>query len=208
MKKFRPYNAGYLLLYGLTLICIIEAVRSLSGLQVGGAAGTATSNPFMIWSLLLCVFAVIYVKQYIPTVVEINGNQMRIVRPVLVIPKPGAQRANFIMRQGDKDGKLIEHRFDLSQVRKYGYVEDLGMKPEDQSGASATTKLFPVHEVAFVLEDEKNYRLNTPIYSQKQREEIFVRVQEITKIAPTGALAQDIARHFVPVKVEKKRSAK
>ena len=48
---------------------------------------------------------------------------------------------------------LIRRKFELGRLAKYGYIEAFGLKPEDKSGASETSRFFPVHEVAFIMED-------------------------------------------------------
>jgi len=58
MKKFRPYNAGYILIYAIVLLCAADAVRSLLTAGIGG--GDSFSNTFLLWSLLILPFALIY----------------------------------------------------------------------------------------------------------------------------------------------------
>ena len=115
---------------------------------------------------------------------------MRIARPALITPKPGEGRASIFFRQGENDNVLIRRSFELSRLAKYGYIEDFGLRPEDKSGAKTDAKLFPVHEVAFIMEDGRNCRMNAAIYKPAQLREIFGAIREATGIEPTGSLAE------------------
>jgi hypothetical protein len=193
MKKFRPYNAGYILIYAIVLLCAADAVRSLLTAGLGG--GDSFSNTFLMWSLLILPFALIYAYRYFQTVVEISETHVRLVRPALIDPKPGEKRASFIFRQGERDLLLIARTFELGQLQKYGYVEDFGLKPEDKSGAKRTGKLFPLREVAFVMKDGKNCRFNAAIYSKKQLREMFLAIRDKTSVEPTGKLAEALSEN-------------
>ena len=49
-----------------------------------------------------------------------------------------------------------------------------------------------MHEVAFIMEDGRNCRMNAAIYRPAQLREIFSIIREATGIGPTGALAEDL----------------
>ena len=72
-------------------------------------------------------------------------------------PQAGQQRANFLFRQGASDNwcTACTHRrkFELAQLAKYGYIEEFGLQSEDKSGAKTDSRFFPVHEVAFIMQD-------------------------------------------------------
>lgn len=192
MKKFRPLNAGYILVYVVVLGCCVESAWTLfTYFRTGGQ--DSYSSMFFFWTLLLLPVAIIYGARFLQTVVEISPTHMRIVRPVLITPKPGAQRASFIFRQGENDNVLMKRTFEIKQLAKYGYVEDFGLRPEDKSGAKENAKMFPVHEVAFVMQDGRNCRMNAALYSPKKRREIFTLLQKTSGIEPTGKLASEIA---------------
>ncbi|NLF28541.1 MAG: hypothetical protein GX592_11650 [Clostridiales bacterium] len=193
MKKFRPCNAGYILIYAIVVLCAADAVRSLLTAGLGG--GDSFSNTFLMWSLLILPFALMYAFRYYRTVVEISQTHVRLVRPALIDPKPGEKRTNFIFRQGERDLLLIARTFELEQLQKYAYIEDFGLKPEDKGGAKQTGKLFPLHEVAFVMKDGKNCRFNAAIYSKKQQREIFQAIREKTGVEPTGKLAEALSEN-------------
>ena len=194
MKKFRPLNAGYIVVYVVVLACILQGVWTLIAMIQRHGAQDQSSLTGMLdwWSLVLVPFAVIYGVHYLQTVVELSSTHMRIARPALITPKPGEGRASIFFRQGENDNVLIRRSFELSRLAKYGYIEDFGLRPEDKSGAKTDAKLFPVHEVAFIMEDGRNCRMNAAIYKPAQLREIFGAIREATGIEPTGSLAEQL----------------
>lgn len=193
MKKFRPHNAGYILIYVLVTLVVLDSIRSLIMLFANSNAQTAQNSmasTFFLWTLILLPFALIYVNHYLKSVVELSQTHLRIVRPALIVPKPGAKRASIVFRQGEMDNVLIQRSFELSRLAKYGYIEEFGLRSEDKSGAKQNAKLFPVHEVAFIMEDGKNCRMNAAIYNRKQLKELFTALRDATGIEPTGKLAE------------------
>lgn len=187
MKKFRPYKAGFIVLYALAVACItdavVSAVTSLNGTQNQMLASMS------LFTYLLAILAVFYVKMYITTKVVINGSTFRFVNPAYIKPAEGAKRASFIYRQGENDIKSIDKHFNMQDIERYGYIEDLGYSRLDRSGAGEGNALFPVHEVAFVLKDGKRYHFNAGNYSFKQLREMVTLVQEASGAAPEGKLA-------------------
>ena len=192
MKKYRPLNAGYILVYVVVIAVIVQGIWTLIAMMLrqGAEAQNSLYGMLDMWTLILVPFAVIYGNHYRQTVVELSSSSMRIVRPALICPKPGEQRASFVFRQGANDNVLIRRKFELAQLAKYGYAEDFGLRPEDKSGAKTDAKLFPVHEVAFIMEDGRNCRMNAAIYKPAQLREIFGAIREATGIEPTGSLAE------------------
>lgn len=188
MKKFRPYKAGYIVLYVLCVLCISDAVWALISPALGLANEMMQS--FSMFSYLIAVLSVLYVKLYATTRVEVDDKTFRFVNTVYIKPAPGAKRAMFIYRQGETDIKKIDKKFPLVELEKYGYIEDLGYAVLDKSGASEKNKLFPLHEIALVMKDGKRYHMNGANYSEKQLKEMFTQVQKVTGIAPEGKLAQ------------------
>ena len=98
----------------------------------------------------------------------------------------------ILFRQGDLDLMFIDKTIDLDKVVRYGYAQDLGYEPIDQSRGGEKSKLFPVKEVAFITSDNKRYHMNAGYYNEKQRKEIFTQVREITGLEPEGKLAEEI----------------
>lgn len=192
MKKFRPLNAGYIFTYAVVILCILQGIWTVIAMILRQNGQDSITAMLDWWGLILAPFAIIFGYHYFQTVVEISPTQMRIVRPAQVIPKPGEKRASFIFRQGASDNVLIRRKFELGRLAKYGYIEAFGLKPEDKSGASETSRFFPVHEVAFIMEDGRNCRMNAAIYRPAQLREIFSIIREATGIGPTGALAEDL----------------
>ncbi|MEG2858828.1 MAG: hypothetical protein RSA12_02905 [Clostridia bacterium] len=187
MKTFRPYNAGYLIIYILTLISFADVSYTI--ITYDPNAAQSLMNSFALWSFLILIAAVVFANHYFKTRVTVGSDYLHIVRPVYVQPKPGEKRVNFLFRQDTLDNVIMETRLQLPLLEKYGYIEDLGFKSQDKGGATQKNKLFPLHEVAFVLGDGTNYRLNAAVYSKKQLASLISLIKEKTGIAPTGSLA-------------------
>ena len=187
MKKFRPYKAGFIVLYVLGFLCIGDAVYSLISPSLG------LSNEYMMsfswFSYLIAVLAVLYVRMYASTRVEIDDKTMHLVYPVYIKPQPGAKRAMFLFRQGQTDLKLVNKRFQLADMEKFGYIEDLGYAQLDQSNAGPNNKLFPVHEIALVMKDGKRYHMNGGFYSPKQLTGMLEKIHAATGMVAEGKLA-------------------
>ena len=188
MKKFRPYKAGFIVLYVLCALCISDAVWTIISPSLGLANEAMQS--FSMFSYLIALLAILYAKMFIPTRVEVDDKSFHFVNTVYIKPAPDTKRAMFIYRQGDTDIKRIDKKFPLVELEKYGYIEDLGYSILDKSGAGEKNKLFPVHEIALVMKDGKRYHMNGANYTEKQLKEIFTQVQKVTGIAPEGKLAK------------------
>lgn len=188
MKKYYPYRAGFIVIYVLGLLCIGDAVFSLIS-QLSGTANPYMSS-FSMFSYLIAILAFFYVKMYIVTRVELDGKKMRIVFPCYIKPAPGAKRAMFIYRQGETDIKLVDKTFPLAELQRYGYIEDLGYAKLDQSNAGPKNKLFPVHEIALVMQDGRRYHMNGAFYSEKQLQGMLAQIYEATRLAPEGSLRE------------------
>ena len=187
MKKYRPYKAGFIVLYALGILCIGQSAYEI----IAQARGTA--NPFMysmtVWGVLIAVLAIMYIRMYIVTRVEIDGRHMRVVYPVYFKPQPDQKRAFFLYRQGENDLKLVNKRFALADLEKYGYIEDLGYAQLDRSEAGPNNKLFPVHEIALVMKDGKRYHMNGGFYNPKQLAGMIEQIHAATGLVPEGKLA-------------------
>lgn len=188
MKKFRPYKAGYIVLYILGFLCIGDAVHAM----VSQALGTANEymQSFSMFSYLIALLALLYVKMYIVTRVEISDTTFHFVNTVYIRPQPGEKRAMFIYRQGDTDIRVVNKKFAFADLERYGYIEDLGYARLDKSSASEKSKLFPVHEIAMVMKDGKRYHVNGGNYSPKQLKEIIRLVQTNSGLEPEGSLKE------------------
>ena len=187
MKKFRPYQAGFIVLYVLAILCTSDALYSL----YGQATGTANEymQSFSLFSYLIAALAIVYVKMYATTRVEIGNNTFHFVNPVYIKPAPGAKRASFLFRQGENDIKKVDKRVPLLELEKYGYIEDLGYDKLDRSGAGENNALFPVHEVALVMKDGKRYHWNAANYNWKQLQQIIPQIERGSGVKATGKLA-------------------
>lgn len=188
MKRYRPHSPGFIVLYVLTLLSLadvvyttIRQVRGLNNDLMGG---------FSFFSYLVFAMACCYTWQYARAQVVIDGTKMRVAFPANIRPREGQPRAMIIFRQGDLDLKFIDKTIDLKLVTRYGYVEDLGYERLDQSQSGEKSKLFPVHEVAFITSENKRYHMNAGFYSDKQKKEIFTQVRDISGVEPEGKLAE------------------
>lgn len=192
MKKFRPHNAGYIVVYVVVLFAIAESIWTILSTirQMQNPQTSSMADGFFLWTLLILPVAILYGNRYRQSVVEISSTHMHIVRPALITPRPGEARASFLFRQGENDNVLIRRSFELAQLAKYGYIEAFNLRSEDKSGAKEEAKLFPVHEVAFIMKDGRNCRMNAAIYNAKQLHEIVCAIRDATNIEPTGKLAE------------------
>ena len=187
MKKFRPYKAGFIVLYVLCVLCLGDALYSIITSVLGTANEYMAS--FSWFSYLIAVLALLYVRMYAATRVEIDNKTMHIVYPVYIQPQPGAKRAMFLFRQGNTDLKLVNKKFQLADMEKFGYIEDLGYAQLDKSNAGPNNKLFPVHEIALVMKDGKRYHLNVAFYSPKQVTGMLEQIHAATGMVAEGKLA-------------------
>ena len=189
MKRYRPYAPGFIVLYVLTLLSFADVVYTTIR-QIRGVNDYMSG--FSLFSYLVFALACCYTWQYARAVVAFDGNKMRVAFPANIRPKEGQPRAMIVYRQGDLDLKFVDKTIDLKRVTSYGYVEDMGYKPLDGSPNGGKSKLFPVHEVAFITDENKRYHMNAGIYSEKQRHEIFTHVRLISGVEPTGKLAEEL----------------
>ena len=187
MKRYRPYRAGYIVIYILGVLCMSDAIITLIK-QFTGTLNEYMSS-FSMFSYLIALLAFFYVKIYIVTRVEIDDTTMHIVNSVYIKPQPGAKRASFIYRQGENDIKVMNKRFQLADLEKFGYIDDLGYDKLDRSGAGENNALFPVHEVALVMKDGKRYHWNAANYNWKQLQQIVPQIEQASGVQATGKLA-------------------
>ena len=188
MKKYRPYRAGFIVIYILGVLCMSDAIITLIK-QFTGTLNEYMSS-FSLFSYLIALLAFFYVKMYVVTRVEIDSSTMHIVNPVYIKPQPGAKRASFIYRQGENDIKLLNKRVQLTELEKFGYIEDLGYDKLDRSGAGENNALFPVHEVALVMKDGRRYHWNAANYSWKQLQQIIPQIEQASGVQASGKLAE------------------
>ncbi len=188
MKRFRPYCAGYIVLYVLTLLSFADVAYTLYR-QVKGLQGSAMDFSFLAYVVL--AFALCYVWMYGRTQVAMDGQRLRVAFPINRRPREGEGRPMFIFRQGETDIHFVDKTFRLDAITRYGYVEDLGYPRIDEGGAGENNKLFPVHEVAFITRDNKRYHMNAGIYSKSQRRAMFALIQQYSGVAPEGKLGEE-----------------
>ena len=188
MKRFRPHCAGFIVLYALTFLSFADVVYTLYR-QAKGITDDYMAN-FSIFSYFVFALAMGYVWMYARSQVLIDDERVRIAFPANIRPKQGEKRTIFVFRQGDTDIKFIDKTIRLDAITRYGYVEDLGYERIDASQVGEKNKLFPVHEVAFITNENKRYHMNAGIYSEKQRREMFRLIRDGSGVEPEGALAE------------------
>ena len=188
MKRYRPFAPGFIVLYVLTLLTLGDVIYTIVR-QVKGVNNDLMGS-FSFFSYLIFAMACCYTWMYVRAEVVIDGRKMRMAFPANIRPKQGQPRAMFIYRQGDLDLKFIDKTIDLTKLVSYGYVEDLGYEPIDKSGAGEKNKLFPVHEVALITNENKRYHLNAAVYSARQQREIIAQIRDISGIEPQGKLSE------------------
>ena len=190
MKKYRPYSSGFIVLYVLVAISVVDSVYTLVG-QLTGTLNEYMAS-FSVFSYLITAMALSYAYIYTRVKVCIDDKNLRIAFPANIRPADGAPRAMILYRQGPNDLKLTDKTFALKSIERYGYVEDLGYSRVDQTGADAKSPLFPVHEVCFLTKEGKRYHMNAAIYSQKQRKAMFNDIRSATGIDPEGSLKKEL----------------
>lgn len=188
MKKFRPYCAGFIVVYILTALCLTTSAITLIQ-QIRGTANEMMAS-FALFDYLIAIVAIIYVRLYAGTKVVINGTDLHFVSVVYIRPAPGAKRAMIVYRSGDTDAHKVDKHVPLNELEKYGYIEDLGYPRLDATQAGEKNKLFPVREIALVLKDHRRFHLNIAIYSEKQRREMITAIRDASGIMPEGKLKE------------------
>ena len=191
MKTYRPYCAGFIVLYVLIGISCLDTAYTLYG-QLSDT-GNSYMQSFSFFSYIITAMALCYGWMYVRAKVVIDDKHLRIAYPANIKPADSTKRAMIVYRQGPNDLKLIDKTIALDAIERYGYVEDLGFSRIDQTGADEKSPLFPVHEVCFLTREGKRYHMNAAIYSKKQQKAIFTDIQTATGIAPEGHLKEVLA---------------
>ena len=118
MKRYRPYCAGFIVLYVLALLCLGDVVFTI--IRQSRGVNDAMSG-FSFFSYIIFALALCYVWMYVRAQVCIDGQRLRMAWPANVRPKPGEPRAMIIYRQGDLDLKFIDKTIRLDNLVRYGY---------------------------------------------------------------------------------------
>jgi len=203
MKKFHPYKAGFIVMYVLCVLCIGDAVYGLYR-QMKGIADEFTQS-FSMFTYLIAILSVLYLRIYAVTRVEIDDKTFHFVNPVYIRPAAGEKRASFIYRQGDLDIKIVNKRFPLMELERYGFIEDLGYSRLDKSGTGPDNKLFPVREIALVMKDGRRFHMNGGNYSINQLKGIVAQIEKVTGLKPEGYLG-DLDNMPKPEKKKKSKN--
>ena len=186
MKRFRPHCAGFIVLYVLTFLSFADVVYTIYR-QTKGMTDDLMAS-FSLFSYFVFAMALGYVWMYGRSQVMFDGQRVRIASPMNIRPKQGENRSMFLFRQGDTDVRFVDKTIRLDTITRYGFVEDLGYERIDASGAGEKNRLFPVHEVAIITNENKRYHMNAGIYSAKQQKAIFELIRQGSGIEPEGKL--------------------
>lgn len=182
MKRFRPYCGGFILVYVLSAAAVADAIYTLI------AQFTGTLNEFMssftFFTYIIAILCIPFVRMYATTKVVTDGVTFSYASPFSIRPAKDAKRASFLFRQGELDLHQVKKHFNLADVEQYGYIENMGFASLDQTGAKPDSKLFPVHEMAFVMKNGKRYHWNAAHYSKKQLEQIMELIKTGTGKSP------------------------
>ncbi len=184
--KIRPHRIGYLVLYALCLLCIGDTVYTLF-CQVTGRENAMVAS-FGFLSYLITAAALVYGTTYLRAHTSVSGGIFRTVGPVMRRPREGEKRASFLFRQGGLDMQLWDKSFPLQELVRYGYCEDIGVPRVDESDAKATG-FMPVHEIAFILTENRRCHMNAGAYSEKQIRRLIEEIKKQTGLSPEGELS-------------------
>lgn len=184
--KIRPHRFGYLFLYALCLLSVGDTIFT-AFCQITGRENAMVSA-FGFFSYLITVVALIYGSIYLRARTEISSGILHTVGPVMRRPQEGMPRASFLFRQGELDLIIWDKSFPLDELLRYGYCEDIGV-PRVDASTSTETGFMPVHEIAFILTENRRCHMNAGAYSEKQLQRLIKEINEQTGISPEGKLA-------------------
>ena len=206
MKKYRPFTPGYIILYALVALCLIDTVYSIYR-QVTGTLNEGMYS-FMMFTYLIAAMGVAYAYKYARTVVAIGDGMLHIVFTAYIKAQEGAKRPFFQFRQGNLDIRTVDKTFPLNTIARYGYVEDLGYSRVDSGNAGENTLIFPVREVCFLTTDGKRYHMNAANYSLKQQKDMFTEIERLSGVSPEGSLVRVLREDPEKLKAELKAERK
>ena len=188
MKRYRPHNAGSIVIYVLVALSVADAAYTLYG-QITGNMNEYMRS-FSLFSYLVAAMAVAYAYIFIRAQVCVDESHLRAAFPAYIQPAADAKRAFILYRQGSLDLKLIDKTFPIKSIERYGYVDDFKLSRVDKSAATEKSPLLPVKEVCFLTCEGKRYHMNAGIYSKKQLKEMFTQIRQYSGISPEGSLAE------------------
>ena len=188
MKRYRPHCAGFITIYVLAAISLLDTLYTVFTFITGRT--NSMMSGFSIFGILIFISVIAYLRMYAPTKVEVDDKKLHIVFPTQIRPPEGTKRAMILYRQGDLDLHQVDKTIALDSIVRYGYVEDLGYDRLDKSLVDERNKFLPVHEVAFITKEKKRYHMNAGFYNQKQLRAMFADIRRGTGLAPEGKLAE------------------
>ena len=187
MKRFRPHNSGFIVMYALAALSVADTGYTLYG-QITGNINQYMST-FSFFSYLITAMALCYVYMFSRAQVCVDEKSLRSAFLAYIQPPEGGSRAMIVFRQGSLDLKLIDKTFPIQSIERYGYVDDFKLSRVDRSGATEKSPLLPVKEVCFLTKDGKRYHMNAGVYGKKQLREMFTLIRQYSGVEPEGSLA-------------------
>ena len=164
MKKYRPLNAGYILVYVVVIAVIVQGIWTLIAMMLrqGAEAQNSLYGMLDMWTLILVPFAVIY-GNHLPA----DGGRAFIHRDAPRAPgsglSQGGREARLVRLPAGRAATMCSSAANSSSSNwpSMATRREFGLRPEDKSGAKTDARLFPVHEVAFIMQDRPwNCRMN------------------------------------------------
>ena len=175
MIRIRPINLGYLLIYliaafifVLTLLIMIYS-QDVFSIICG-----------ILCSTLFSIFVYYYSREH----VQLSAEKITVVACVWLKREGKSQAIPILFTQGKLEQRIVKSEFRLSDLDKYGYIHDLGLRQKEYSPSGG----YIVREVAFVLKDGIDCRLNIEHYTKNQVKKLLTYVYESTSILPQGKL--------------------
>lgn len=187
IKTIRPLNPGYIIFYviGFFIIAIsawvlIDTIieRDFSGTVLEYIAGIGVPLIFFMYIYTFLNVRVVLRDQsiYICTLMWLKrGKKLR------AIP--------IFFTSGKSEQRLVRSEMNLCDLKEYGFIKDLGLKRLEKPNRADFTG-YVIKEIAFVMKDGSDIRLNAALYPEFQIRMIINHIYEKTGMIPTGSLAK------------------
>ena len=193
MKKYRPLNAGYILVYVVVIAVILQGIWTLIAMMLRQGAQTQNSVTGMLGHVdadprspsplsMAITTGRRWSSFHLPRCASC-ARRWSIPRRARSALRSSSDRAAATMCSSAASSSSVSWPNTVMP-------KNLACGRRDKSGAKTDARLFPVHEVAFIMQDGRNCRMNAAIYKPAQLREMFTTIREATGIEPTGKLAE------------------